>query len=140
MYLRLYGERALVLIGETTLELPSDIVRNPKKLLEELIKQDLLPDGGQKVLIADGDGNQINFSQVFQDHLLLESVGLDVEMILRNADQIHDLIITPEETIIFSAIPADQEELINIGMDPDDPEQASVADWSAIKNQTLAGR
>jgi len=133
VYLRFAGPRALLMIGEHTLEVPASVARDSTQLRAELEAHKLLPPQGGLVFVADGDRAEIDFLDVFRGSRPFGSEGLDVELILGKAQAGVSQAYTPGQTRIFNGAPNAFTNLEAMGLGGDDP-----ASWQKIYDDTEA--
>jgi len=133
VYLRFAGPRALLMIGEHTIEMPASVARDSTQLRAELEAHKLLPPQGGLVFVADGDRAEIDFLDVFRGSRPFGSEGLDVELILGKAQAGVSQAYTPNQTRVFNGAPNASTNLEAMGLGGDDP-----TDWQEVYDATEA--
>jgi len=133
VYLRFAGSRALLMIGDHTLEMPASVARDPAQLRAELEAHGLLPSEGGLVFLADGDRGEIDFLDVFRGSRPFGSDGLDIELILGKAQAGVSQTYTPNQTRVFNGAPNVSTNLDAMGLRGDDP-----SDWQEVYDATEA--
>jgi len=131
VYLRFAGPRALLMIGEHTIEMPASVARDPTQLRAELEAHELLPPEGGLVFVADGDRAEIDFLDVFRGSRPFGSEGLDIELILGKAQAGVSQAYTPDQTRVFNGAPNASTNLDAMGLKGDDP-----AGWQEVYDAT----
>jgi YD repeat-containing protein len=135
IYMRTRGGRTLVMVNGDAIDLPSNVAENAKALRAELEKRQLVSKDGA-ILIFDGDSQQVTFEDAFQGRYVLYAEKPNVEMIVRNANELSKSSpVSPDSTGIIIALPRGnqtqlQEQLANAGLNA-----SRSSEWQGIYDQ-----